>query len=120
MTRIRTAAGVLAATAATVGLVGVAAPAQAAPATPGLHYTWGNITGTVYFNREETATASFAAGMTAMGALAAEPFGAIIAAKAAQISIVAGTANLAGRCLKIKSNGRVGIYSGSDGDGYCQ
>jgi hypothetical protein len=84
------------------------------------HYTWGTVTGTVYFDRVDTGAMAYAAGATALGAALVEPFGAVVAAKAAQIAVVAGAANLAGRCLKIKSNGRIGIYCGDEGDGYRQ
>jgi hypothetical protein len=64
------------------GVVLSASPAQA---TTDAHYTWGVVTGTVYFN---TSTAALAIAR--------------------------------GKCVKVKSTGVVGMYGGSQGDGYCR
>jgi hypothetical protein len=99
------------------GIVGLASPAQAAPAP---HYTWGNITGTVYFNVEETNELAYTASLVGVEAIAEAPFGLIITEKSLDILAKAAIARNTGRCLKIKSTGSIGIYGGSDGDGYCR
>jgi len=85
------------------------------------HYTWGWISGTVYFNKSETI--KFAAGawaVTAWANWAPPPFGQILASLAAYIALVASWAAADGRCVYVNTYGHVGIYSGSAGDGYCR
>jgi hypothetical protein len=109
------AAGMVAAGMA-AGMMAAASPAQAAS---GPHYTWGQNTGTVYFNMKETAQLTYAGGVVAARAFTAEPYRRIIADHAAEIMVKAGAANTVGLCIKIKSTGLVGTYGGRDGDGYC-
>lgn len=99
------------------------------PVTADPKFTWGWVTGTVYFNRSETKKASTASGLigVALGACAASlatgPFATIfcagLAAHAGAIATVAAYAYGEGKCLKIKlptfTPGTVKL-----GDGYCQ
>ncbi|MFE0461409.1 hypothetical protein ACFW1A_19390 [Kitasatospora sp. NPDC058965] len=94
---------------------GAAFPVVADP-----HYTWGWITGTVYFNKSETAhmaaNAGFAAGIFAF---APAPFNLIGAAVAGNISRVAWNASSDGKCVKVKS--LVPVFPASEySGGYCQ
>ncbi|WP_299954699.1 hypothetical protein [uncultured Modestobacter sp.] len=85
------------------------------------HYTWGIITGTVYFNKSETqkvaASSAFIAGM---GAFAPPPFNVLFVASAGSISLAAAWAIADGKCIAVKSNYTFPAYSGSQGDGYCR
>jgi hypothetical protein len=100
----------------TVNTSGARFPVVADP-----HYTWGNITGTVYFNKSETAKiAASAAFVAALGAFAPPPFNIILVASAATISWEATWAMADGKCVKVKSTGAIGEYGGSSGDGYCR
>lgn len=95
---------------------GAAFPVVADP-----HYTWGWVTGTVYFNRHETQIIAANAGWVDLVApLAPEPFGTLLSAYAAYISEVASNADSVGLCVKVKSTAAVGVYGGTDGDGYCR
>lgn len=83
------------------------------------HYTWGIITGTVYFNKTETRDLAYG------GGAAIAILGAITKVMPVTVSGIAvtATANIAinhGQCIKIKSTGDVGFYSGNEGNGYCK
>jgi len=85
------------------------------------HYTWGIITGTVYFNKTETAkAAASSASITALAFLAPPPFDVVLAVSASYYSLVAGYAVIDHKCLEVKSDGLAYEYSGTQGDGYCQ
>lgn len=85
------------------------------------HYTWGWVTGTVYFNKAETIKiAASTAFIAAIGSLAPPPFNIILVASAGTISLVASWAAADGHCVKVKSTGSIGIYWGNDGDKYCR
>lgn len=90
------------------------------------HYTWGIISGTVYFNKNETKV--LALGGTVVGWL---PHPAAIVGGRSLMGI-AGYAAATGQCIKFKVNPSLaalspaaavagsGTYSGSAGDGYCR
>ena len=94
------------------------------------HYTWGYITGTIYYNRAETKwmrnkgniIAMGSATAAAVGAIAGGPIGATVgagftAAWATYTATVAGNAYGDGQCLKIKlPTPTAGAYKG----GYCK
>lgn len=85
------------------------------------HYTWGIITGTVYFNKSETLKiAASTAFIAALGAFAPPPFNVIFVASAATISLLAAWAMADNECISIKTTGQIIQYSGSQGDGYCR
>jgi hypothetical protein len=87
------------------------------PVTADPHYTWGWISGTVYFNRSETIKAAVSTAFIAgVGAFAPPPFDLIMAASAGWYSVVAGWASADNKCLKINTNG----YAGEYGGGYCR
>ena len=114
----RTTAGLLASAAITTALIGVAAPAQAAG---GPHYTWGIITGTVYFNRGETHyIAQGAASAAELANHVDGRFAPYLRASSTLISRYASSVDAKGSCFKLKSDGVLGSYSGSSGDGYCR
>ncbi|MEU8515602.1 hypothetical protein AB0C76_29100 [Kitasatospora sp. NPDC048722] len=94
---------------------GAAFPVVADP-----HYTWGWITGTVYFNRNETSHMASDAGFTAaMFAFAPPPFNLIGAMVAGNISRVAWNANSDHKCVKVKS--LVPVFPASEySGGYCR
>lgn len=81
-------------------------------------FTWGWITGTVYFDRSETADICIVGFVVLVDLLLAATVlwhlipTALVAAKVVAKACVA---NLLSRCLKVKSTGRVGIYN----DDYC-
>ncbi|CAN5478396.1 hypothetical protein BH10ACT8_BH10ACT8_00650 [soil metagenome] len=94
------------------------------PVTADPHYTWGWVTGTVYYNKHETMVANnlwYVAGplCTGVGAWFV-PAGVYCGVIAGSITAVAHVATSEGRCLKIKAvPGNVallqpGIYSGGD------
>ncbi|MFD7904211.1 hypothetical protein ACFV4G_18425 [Kitasatospora sp. NPDC059747] len=94
---------------------GAAFPVVADP-----HYTWGWITGTVYFNRNETSHMASDAGFTAaMFAFAPPPFNLIGAMVAGNISRVAWNAGSDHKCVKVKSLAPVFPASEYSG-GYCR
>ena len=79
------------------------------------HYTWGWVTGTVYFNKFETSALCSTSG-TAIWWIVTSAFWLPIAlAAAVYIAATSCTAVVFGQCLKLKSTGVVGLYSG----GYC-
>ncbi|MEV7914952.1 hypothetical protein [Streptomyces griseus] len=101
-------------------------PDTAYPVVADPHYTWGIITGTVYFNKKETKL--LAVGGTSVSWLpnpAAKVGGRSLA------TIAAGAAAV-GKCIKFKVNPSLvllspaaaingsGLYSGKAGDGYCK
>jgi len=87
------------------------------PVTADPHFTWGWITGTVYFSKSETIKAAgSAAFIAAIGAFAPPPFDVLLVASAGWYALVATWASADGKCLKIKSTGSASEYSG----GYCR
>jgi hypothetical protein len=96
------------------------------------HYTWGWVTGTIYFNRRETANlrnrfAVIAAAWAVVGGFGAIPpampyaaaFATWMSAQSGAIASVASNAYGDGRCMKLKIYGPAGVpqtYSG----GYCR
>lgn len=91
------------------------------PITIDPHYTWGWITGTVYFNRSETIQVAIGtASLQGIAQFLPLPWSAIIIANLIYYTAVASLAQSNGTCLYIKSTGEAGQYSGSQGDGYCQ
>uniref|UniRef100_UPI002F9129DB hypothetical protein n=1 Tax=Streptomyces virginiae TaxID=1961 RepID=UPI002F9129DB len=101
-------------------------PDTAFPVVADPHYTWGIISGTVYFNKNETKV--LALGGTVVGWL---PHPAAIVGGRSLMGI-AGYAAATGQCIKFKVNPALaplspaaavagsGTYSGSAGDGYCK
>lgn len=85
------------------------------------HYTWGIISGTVYFNKSETRKIALGGGLAAT-IIASIPAGFTTAAgiTVAAITTMANIAQSHKKCLKIKSYGKPGEYSGKQGDGYCR
>jgi len=95
-----------------VQISGAAFPVLADP-----HYTWGWISGTVYFNRAETLKgAASAAFIAAIGAFAPPPFDVLLVVSAGSYAMIAGWVVADNRCLEIKSGGAAYEYSG----GYCR
>lgn len=91
------------------------------PVTVDPHYTWGWITGTVYFNREETeAFAISTEAVSILAEIAPPPWGTVLSIYATVLNIVAQIAIADAECVALKSNGVVFAYSGSEGDGYCR
>jgi len=116
--KVRAVIGLLAAAGATAGTISVAAPVQAA-SNP--HYTWGIVSGTVYFNHAETRyMAGGANATTALARTMPERYSKAILSAAAYVSGAAADADGRGFCLKVKSYGVAGGYRGTDGDGYCR
>jgi hypothetical protein len=97
-----------------VSTVGATFPVTADP-----HYTWGYVTGTIYFNRSETDQFAFGTGLAGTIASFAPPWGSIVGAYLGALSAEAGLASISGQCVALKSTGSAEIYSGSQGDGYC-
>ncbi|MEV0408861.1 hypothetical protein [Actinoallomurus sp. NPDC050550] len=94
---------------------GAAFPVVADP-----HYTWGWITGTIYFNRNETQLiASSSDWARKFGGFLPSPWSTIVVLYAEYLHIAAQHANSVGVCVKLKSTGTAGLYGGSEGDGYC-
>lgn len=91
------------------------------PITIDPHYTWGWITGTIYFNKSETAKLAVgASAVLSLSGLLPAPWPAVVIPQATLIAYQAGIAQLNGVCVWVRSNSQVGSYSGSAGDGYCQ
>lgn len=100
-------------------------PDTAYPVVADPHYTWGIVTGTVYFNKSETKV--LALGGTVVSWL---PHPAAVVG-GRSLAGFAGVAVATDRCVKIKVNPSLtvlspaaalagsGYYSGSGGDGYC-
>ena len=79
------------------------------------HFTWGWLSGTVYFNKWETLTLCSGSYNTLI-ALGILPFWLpILLAVAAVIFVYSCVARLLGMCIKVKSNGSVLYYTG----GFC-
>lgn len=101
-------------------------PNTAYPVVADPHYTWGIITGTVYFNKSETKV--IALGGTVVSWLP-HP-GAVVGGRT--LAGFAGVAVATDQCVKIKVNPSLaplsmagalagsGYYKGSAGDGYCK
>jgi hypothetical protein len=90
------------------------------PVTADPHYTWGWVTGTVYFNKHETRILAEAAGAVAFIATLTGPWAALIEPIAISLEAAAWWAVFTGRCVAVKSTAYVYIYSGKTGDGYCK
>jgi hypothetical protein len=87
------------------------------PVTADPHYTWGWVTGTIYFNKQETAILSSAAGGAAFLAAYVPVWGTALAGYSVALSTTAGIANAHHKCLEIKLPSLVPHqYSG----GYCR
>ncbi len=100
----------------TVDTTGAQFPVVADP-----HYTWGIITGTVYFNKSETAKAGANLNfLIAIALLAPPPFDVLLAIHAAYFSYIAQMAGIDNKCLAVNSIGYAYEYSGTQGDGYCK
>jgi len=85
------------------------------------HYTWGWVTGTVFFNKSETTKmAASAAFVAALGAFLPPPFDILVVASAGIIALKAGFALADNACIAVVSNGDIHEYSGNAGDGYCR
>ncbi|MEU1117965.1 MULTISPECIES: hypothetical protein [unclassified Streptomyces] len=95
--------------------------ATAFPVVADPHYTWGIVSGTVYFNKSETRKIALGGGLAAT-IIASIPAGFTTAAgiTVAAITTMANIAQSHKKCLKIKSYGKPGEYSGKQGDGYCR
>ena len=84
--------------------------------TPDVKFTWGWITGTVYFNRRETKLIAAYGGAAGYLASLLGPWGVLVGSHIGAITAVASYASSTGRCLKIKVPAITpGVYSG----GYC-
>ncbi|MEC4576518.1 hypothetical protein [Streptomyces virginiae] len=96
------------------------------PVVAGPHYTWGIISGTVYFNKSETKALALGGSMVSwLPHPAAEVGGRTLAG-------VAGYAVATDQCIKFKvypglaplspalALSASGVYGGSAGDGYCR
>ncbi|MFC9279701.1 hypothetical protein [Streptomyces collinus] len=101
-------------------------PDTAYPVVADPHYTWGIITGTVYFNKKETKL--LALGGTVVSWIPNPA--AVVGGRS--LAAIAGVAVAADKCVKIKVNPGLavlspsaavagsGYYSGKSGDGYCK
>jgi hypothetical protein len=67
------------------------------------HYTWGWISGTVYFNRSETARIARSSSAASLGGLVSWPFGTLFTLFYYVIRSQASTANSLGGCYKVSS-----------------
>ncbi|MEV7603555.1 hypothetical protein AB0O91_39920 [Kitasatospora sp. NPDC089797] len=95
---------------------GTAFPVVADP-----HFTWGIVTGTAYFNKNETRTIATRADWVGLIAPSLPfPFNTVVEAYKEFIKTYAQHAQQMNMCVKVKSNAQVGIYGGNDGDGYCR
>ena len=80
-------------------------------------WTWGIVTGTVYFNKHETSViAASSDWVNKLAIFIPGIWSTIIGLYAAVVHEVAKHAKAAGGCVKLKSTGAVGIYFG----GYCK
>ena len=83
-------------------------------------FTWGIVSGTVYFSKQETRRIAFGASLVAVGGFKLAP----LAVASGILSAFANNALAANKCLKIKyyPNGVSipGDYGGSTADGYCK
>jgi hypothetical protein len=79
-------------------------------------YTWGWVTGTIYFNKVETKKFAAGVGVAAFIATFAGPWAPLLRGIATWIGVVAGWAIADGACVKVKSTLQVSEYRG----GYCR
>jgi hypothetical protein len=93
-----------------VDVAGAQFPVQADP-----HYTWGWVTGTVYFNKRETRLLAATGSSVSFIASLPGPWQLILRGYAAYLLTTAGVAVAQGKCLKVKSTLSARVYSG----GYC-
>ncbi len=85
------------------------------------HYTWGWISGTVYFNRRETRDLAFGlGGLAAAGIFLPPPFDAIVSGLSGILAAEVAIAENHGWCVDVNTRGQIGFYSGSQGNGYCR
>jgi hypothetical protein len=84
------------------------------------HYTWGWVTGTVYFNKSETK--KFAVISTGLAFLSSFSgvWAPILRTYFTILAAEAGWAVAENKCVELKSTGQVSRYSGSQGSGYCK
>jgi hypothetical protein len=84
-------------------------------------WTWGIITGTLYFNRSETQyIAAYENWLAIVGWFVPPPFDTLLAIYQLYLHYEAQYAESVGICVKIKSTGAIGTYGGSQGGGYCR
>jgi hypothetical protein len=94
---------------------------QSFPVTADPHYTWGIVTGTVYFNRSETQRIGSLGSVTGLvGTFLTPPFDVIVVTYGAALSLSASADYNNGHCVSINSVGVIREYWGDDGDGYCR
>jgi hypothetical protein len=87
------------------------------PVTADPHYTWGWITGTIYFNKQETTMAAVLGGGAGFWTQIVPGWGTLLGAYTSTLATVAGIAVARHQCLKIKLPALVPeTYSG----GYCR
>jgi hypothetical protein len=98
----------------------VATPGATFPVTADPHYTWGWVTGTIYFNKVETKKFAVGVGIAAFIATFTGPWAPLVRGYVAVIGAVAGWAIADGKCVDFKSTGTAHEYGGSQGDGYCR
>lgn len=85
------------------------------------HYTWGWVSGTVYFNRQETRDLSFGlGGLAAAGVLLPPPFDAVVSSLNGILAAEVAIAENHGWCVKVNTKSQIGFYSGTQGNGYCR
>jgi hypothetical protein len=90
------------------------------PVTADPHYTWGWVTGTIYFNKKETKFVAVGVGVAQFFASLTGPWAPLLRGYVTVIGAVAGTALAEGKCVDFKSTGTAHVYGGSQGDGYCR
>jgi hypothetical protein len=87
------------------------------PITADPKFTWGWITGTVYFNKSETAEAAVAGGVAGFWSQFVPGWGTLLGAYSSTLAAEAGLARARGECLEVKLPAPVpGAYKG----GYCK
>jgi hypothetical protein len=90
------------------------------PVTADPRYTWGWVTGTIYFNKNETKKFAVGVGVAAFIASFSGPWAPLMRGYAAYIGAVAGWAVADGKCVAFKSTLVAYEYGGSQGGGYCR
>ncbi|MGX7681695.1 hypothetical protein ACSMXN_22650 [Jatrophihabitans sp. DSM 45814] len=84
------------------------------------HYTWGWVTGTIYFNKTETKKFAVGVGVAGFIASLTGPWSALLRGYAAWIGAVAGWALADNKCVAFKSTLQPVMYSGNQGGGFCR
>jgi hypothetical protein len=90
------------------------------PVTADPRYTWGWVTGTIYFNKNETKKFAVGVGVAAFIATFSGPWAPLMRGYAAYIGAVAGWAVADGKCVAFKSTLVAYEYGASQGGGYCR